>query len=136
MKNTSQKGKWGHVGAPPKNVKYPRNRFTVARAVELNEGVCELTIRKRIKSDVKAGKLVTLPVIKQAGGAVGRPKFCFQLKELVGKVTPVKLTKTPVTKVKVVSVASVTPTTPVIPTPAVTTPVVVTAPVVPTTPTV
>jgi len=135
MKTKSQKGKWGHVGAPPKNVKYPRTRFTVERAVVLNEGVCELTIRKRIKADVKAGKLVTLPVIPQAGGAVGRPKFAFQLKELATKNKPAKPTRTPrktATVATVTTPPSVTPST----TPAVTTPVVATAPSVPTTPAV
>lgn len=135
MKTKSLKGKWGHVGAPPKNVKYPRTRFTVERAVALNEGVCELTIRKRIKADVKAGKLVTLPVIPQAGGAVGRPKFAFQLKELATKNKPAKTTRTPRKTATVVTVAPQTPTAPVTPTPAVTTPVA-TAPTVPTTPTV
>ena len=129
MKNTSQKGKWGHVGAPPKNVKYPRTRFTVAKAVTLNEGVCELTIRKRIKADVKAGKLVTLPVIKQAGGAVGRPKSAFQLKELATTRKPAT-TNTPRKTATVVTVAT-NKSAPVVPVTNVTTPVV-TAPVVTT----
>ena len=140
MKNkvTSQKGKWGHVGAPPKTVKYPRSRFTVERAVALNSGVCELTIRKRIKADVKAGTLVTLPVIKQPKKAVGRPKFCFQLKALVGKAKPVKLTKTPrvTAKPKTATVVTVATNTPTAPTPPpvtnATTPVA-TAPEVPAT---
>jgi hypothetical protein len=137
MKTKSQKGKWGHVGAPPKTVKYPRSRFTVERAVALNSGVCELTIRKRIKADVKAGTLVTLPVIKQPKKAVGRPKFCFQLKALVGKAKPVKLTKTPrVTKPKTATVVTVATNTPTAPTPPpvtnATTPVA-TAPEVPAT---
>ena len=133
MKNTSQKGKWGHVGAPPKNVKYPRTRFTVERAVALNEGVCELTIRKRIKADVKAGKLVTLPVIPQAGGAVGRPKFAFQLKELATKNKPAKTTRTPRKTATVATVTTPAPVTTPVTTPAVTTPVA-TAPVTPVTP--
>lgn len=126
-KTKSQKGTWGHVGAPPKPVKYPRTKFTVERAVALNEGVCELTIRKRIKADVEAGKLVTLPVIKQPKKAVGRPKFCFQLTELAGKTTPTKLTKTPrVTKPKTATVVTVSPATPA---PTVATPTAVTTPV-------
>lgn len=136
MKNTSQKGKWGHVGAPPKKLKaYPRTRFTIAQIVARNENVCELTIRKRIKADVKAGTLVTLPVIKQPKKAVGRPKFCFQLKTLVA--TPTKVTKTPrVTKPKTATVVTVSTNVPTAPTPApvtnTTTPVV-TAPEVPAT---
>lgn len=133
-KTTSQKGTWGHVGAPPKTVKYPRTRFTVERAVALNEGVCELTIRKRIKADVTAGKLVTLPVIKQPKKAVGRPKFCFQLKSLVGN-TPAPTSK-PI-KVKTATVATVKTSAPITPgvTPSVTTPAA-TAPVSPLTPVV
>lgn len=133
MKNKSQKGKWGHVGAPPKTVKYPRTKFTVERAVALNVGVCELTIRKRIKADVKAGTLAVLPVIKQPKKAVGRPQFCFQLKAFVGTVKAVKVTK-PKAKAKVATVVTVATTKPAPAKPVtnVTTPVV-TAPEVPAT---
>lgn len=133
MKTKSLKGKWGHVGAPPKPLKaYPRTRFTIAQIVARNESVCELTIRKRIKADVKAGKLVTLPVIPQAGGAVGRPKFAFQLKELATKSKPAKTTRTPRKTATVATVTIPAPVTPIT-TPAVTTPVVK-APVTPVTP--
>ena len=46
----SLKGEWGKVGAPPKEVKYPRGAFTITQLVALNPGVCELTLRNRVFS--------------------------------------------------------------------------------------
>lgn len=122
MKSKNKTQKSG-VGAPEKPVKYPRSRFTVERAVSLNDSVCELTVRNRIKKDVKAGLLVAAGEIKQPKGGVGRPKFSYILKALA-KGLKTKTPKTP--KVKTVKTVKATPAS---------TPVVsVTAPAVPATP--
>ena len=99
-KNTSQKGKWGKVGAPPKAIKYPKTKFTVARLVESNANVCELTIRTRIKNDVAAGVLVKVGDVKQPKSGVGRPKASFILKELAANLAPVVAKTKKVKKVK------------------------------------
>lgn len=94
MARKSLKGKWGNVGAPPKNVRYPRTQFTVETAVKFNESdPCELTIRKRIKDDLKAGKLVKVGERPQPKGGVGRPSAVYALKEVAAKLK----TKTPKT---------------------------------------
>lgn len=126
MKVKSQKGKYGKVGAPPKSVKYPRNRFTVERAVEFNPNVCALTVRNRIKDDVKAGMLVELDPVRQPKGGVGRPKFTYCQKALAGnyaKPATVKPAKT--VKAKKVKTPKTPASTPVV---SVTTPDVTPAP--------
>lgn len=99
----SMKGKKGTVGAPEKSVKFPAGNFTIARAVSMNAGVCELTIRNRIKAAVKSGVLAVGDVIPQPKKAVGRPKFTYHL---TGKTATVKA-KAP-RKAKTVTVANVT----------------------------
>ena len=77
----SLKGKRdGQIGAPPKDVKFPKTPFTVARAVEMNTDVCELTVRNRITDGVEANGILRLTPVKQSTG-VGRPKARFILKE-------------------------------------------------------
>lgn len=82
------KGKKGTVGAPEKAIKYPRSRFTIARLVELNPLVCELTLRNRLKKEIVAGTILQGEKIKQPSGAVGRPKFSFVLKEIAEQTSP------------------------------------------------
>ena len=130
----SQKGKWGHVGAPPKTVKLPRGNFTMHKVYELNPTVCKLTCRKDVLSRVegfrftgtgKDKRKVKVPVtleltglVPQPDGKVGRPSFKFGPKVANAK---------PVAKAKSVPVANVTATAPaaaeLTPTPAVNTPV-------------
>lgn len=136
MKTKSLKGKWGHVGAPPKKVKYPNTRFTIERAVKLNPGVCELTVRKRISADLESGALVQAEVIHQPKKGVGRPKFTFIRKEFAGKVkTAPKGTRKTVRKATTPAATPVaTVTTPVVTKPTVVTPVTPTTPAVDETP--
>jgi hypothetical protein len=81
----SLKGKWGKVGAPPKAIKFPRGAFTMESLFNMNgteKGVnCELTIRNKVADRLDDGSLIQLKARKQAGGAVGRPKAVFILKE-------------------------------------------------------
>lgn len=78
----SQKGKWGLVGAPPKEIKYPRGSFTIKEVAQLNPTICELTIRKRI--DLALTGKATPALVKLAKnletGTVGRPGFRFMSK--------------------------------------------------------
>ncbi len=126
-KNKSQKGKRdGVVGAPPKAVKFPRRKFTVADVVALNAAVvCELTVRKRIEKMVESGEIVEVGTVPQPKGAVGRPSVAFALKDVAAtlKTKTPKTPKTPKAKaskpasVPVVTVAPATPTPPPTPTP-------------------
>jgi hypothetical protein len=54
----SLKGSWGKVGAPPKDIKYPRGSFTIGELLPLNPGVCELTLRNRVIDSVRGYKVV------------------------------------------------------------------------------
>ncbi len=54
----SQKGKWGKVGAPPKDIKYPRGAFTINQLIPLNPEVCELTLRNRVIDSARGFKVV------------------------------------------------------------------------------
>lgn len=77
----SQKGKWGHVGAPPKKTSFPKGAFTMATLFSRNKNQCELSLRTKVEKGVKAGVILALIPKKQPGGAVGRPKSVFVLKE-------------------------------------------------------
>jgi hypothetical protein len=100
----SMRGKWGKVGAPIKAVQYPRSCFTIASVVKLNKGdVCDLTIRNRIKSDIKRGKLVRVGTLPQPKGQSGRPQLTFILKELATKLKPAKTTLSSVKATQVTS---------------------------------
>jgi len=120
--NTSLKGKWGTVGAPPKAVKFPRGKFTIKKLFALNQGVCELTLRKRIDAAVAAGTITQLKeTVRQDG--VGRPNFLFQVngsvKEFnkaasVGR-SAVKATRK--TRKVVTETVTTTPVAEVVPTP-------------------
>jgi hypothetical protein len=129
IKVKSQKGKWGHVGAPPKTVKFPTRPFTMEVAYKLNKcadgGPCKLTVRKRVTAAVVgfyvSNKVkVTVPKtltkgepIPQPNGKVGRPKFRFVPLNMVAKVakvpkTPHVVTPAVVEKVKTPKKAKVT----------------------------
>lgn len=128
----SQKGKWGHVGAPPKAIKLPKSAFTVKRMVTMNPNVCELTVRKYIAKCLKVGVLKKGTSIPQPKGKVGCPSKCFVP---TGKAFPLKAGK-PAKAVKAVKAVKTPASTPVVSvvTPAVvpveSTPVAATTPVV------
>jgi len=77
----SQKGKWGHIGAPPKNTSFPKGTFTMATLFTRNKNQCELSLRTKVEKGVKAGLILALIPKKQPAGGVGRPKSVFVLKE-------------------------------------------------------
>jgi hypothetical protein len=83
----SQKGKWGHIGAPPKTTRWPSRPFTMATLFSRNSHQCELSLRNKVEAGVKAGEILALQPKKQAGGAVGRPKSVFVLKANYDKNT-------------------------------------------------
>lgn len=139
----SLKGVWGHKGAPPKPVRWPKGAFTYERLFALNVDTtgkdpkksCELTCRTKVSNSLinlpdgttrADGTIYQLTSKKQPHGKVGRPIDVFVLKENFDQATmPLKPAKgTKPLKVKV----TVTPPTPT--TPAVAQPV----PVVNTTP--
>lgn len=107
----SQKGKWGHIGAPPKPMRFPGRPFIMAALFALNKSLCELTVRKNVDKGLESGLLVELMPLPQKGGAVGRPKSRFVLKS---KFNAAKMTlrpaKTVTTPVATVASAPVTPT--------------------------
>jgi len=122
--NTSRKGNWGKVGAPPKAVAFPRGKFTIKKLVTLNKGVCELTLRKRIDAGVEAGTITQLKeTVRQDG--VGRPNFLFTVNGSVAdlnkagrptaKARPAAKTAKAVRKPRKAKV--VTPVATVVPTP-------------------
>jgi hypothetical protein len=123
----SMKGKKGTVGAPLKPMKFPKTAFTVKRIVEMNEEVCELTVRNRFNRMLKAGEIVRLQDKPQAGGAVGRPNRQYLLKVNVTKDTvlfgsdaPAAPSKRATRKSK--TVVAVTVNEPTAPAPVVSTP--------------
>ena len=77
----SLKGKWGRVGAPPKATKFPRGAFTMETLFNRNKNQCELSLRNKVDAALAAKELIQLKARKQAGGAVGRPKAVFVLKD-------------------------------------------------------
>jgi hypothetical protein len=77
----SMKGKWGHVGAPPKKTSWPNRPFTMATLFSRNKNQCELSLRNKVDAGVLAGTILALMPKKQPGGAVGRPKSVFVLKQ-------------------------------------------------------
>ena len=144
MAKKSQKGTYGKVGAPPKDVRIPAGSFTMERAVKLNVGrACELTVRKRVNAAIngfyftgtgKDKKKVTVPVthklgepIPQPKGGVGRPSYrIVPLDTKVAKTVAPKAKKptvvksTPVVNVEVPATVAITPEP--VATPQVTTP--------------
>ena len=110
----SQKGKWGRVGAPPKNTSWPRSAFILetlfARNSKGPNKQCKLSLRTKVEDGVKAGEILALMPKKQPKGAVGRPKSVFVLKD---NYVPSKMelapSKVKVKKARTVSVVSVTP---------------------------
>lgn len=106
----SLKGKWGHIGAPPKPMKFPGRPFVMASLFAINKTLCELTVRKNVDKALETGLIVELTPLPQKGGAVGRPKSRFVLKS---KFNAAKMTlrpaKTVTTPVATVSPAPVTP---------------------------
>jgi hypothetical protein len=97
----SQKGKWGHIGAPPKNTKWPNRPFTMATLFKRNSHQCELSLRNKVDAGVAAGEILALQPKKQPHGNVGRPKSVFVLKANYDKATMTLAdakTKTPKTR--------------------------------------
>ena len=89
----SLKGNWGKVGAPPKKTNLPTRPFTMQQLFDRNSTgpnrQCELSLRNKVDAMVLAGTLLALAPIKQAHGAVGRPKSRFVLKENFDSATMV-----------------------------------------------
>jgi enoyl-[acyl-carrier-protein] reductase (NADH) len=125
----SRKGYWGKVGAPPKDIKFPRGSYTVKELKAANPEICDLTLRNYVTAhtcgyrDVKKlveGKKVTvrLPVevtiVKLAKNAVkdtvGRPNYRYMSKAAF-EASAKSLAKAATTKrVKVTATAPVTET--------------------------
>jgi hypothetical protein len=109
-KQSSLKGKWGHIGAPPKKTRWPNKPFTMATLFERNPHQCELSLRNKVEAELKAKNLVALQPKKQANHAVGRPKSVFVLKanynaKKMTALGAVKATKVRVKRTKTVDVA-------------------------------
>jgi hypothetical protein len=104
-KGKSQKGEWGHIGAPPKKTNWPKRPFTMATLFSRNEHQCELSLRNKVDAGVKDGTILELQSKKQAHGAVGRPKSVFVLKENYDKST-MTLATAKVKKTKVAPVST------------------------------
>ena len=113
----SLKGNWGHIGAPPKPMRWPGRPFVMASLFAFNPTLCELTVRKNVDKAVEAGELIALKPLPQKGGAVGRPKSRFVIKS---KFVASKMELAPVKTVTVTPSVTVTATpAPVtVPTPA------------------
>lgn len=81
----SLKGKYGHVGAPPKPIKFPSTPFTFAALFKMNsKGAnkqCQLSIRNKVDERIAQKSIIQLQSRKQKGGKVGRPKDVFILAE-------------------------------------------------------
>jgi hypothetical protein len=115
----SLKGKWNHIGAPPKSTKWPTRPFTMEQLFERNSkganGQCELSLRNKVDARIAAGELIELKSKKQPHGAVGRPKAVFVLatKFDASKMEKAdKKAKTPkATKKSTVAVTAPTPAT-------------------------
>ena len=116
----SQKGKWGHIGAPPKNTRWPKRPFTMATLFARNSHQCELSLRNKVEAGVNDGSILELKSKKQPHGNVGRPKSVFVLKANYDKATMTladKTTKAPRTprKAKVTAATvAVAPATPAV----------------------
>ena len=116
----SQKGKWGHIGAPPKNTRWPKRPFTMATLFARNSHQCELSLRNKVEAGVSDGSILELKSKKQPHGNVGRPKSVFVLKANYDKATMTladKTTKAPHTprKAKVTAATvAVAPATPAV----------------------
>jgi hypothetical protein len=116
----SQKGKWGHIGAPPKNTRWPKRPFTMATLFARNSHQCELSLRNKVEAGVIDGSILELKSKKQPHGNVGRPKSVFVLKANYDKATMTladKTTKAPRTsrKAKVTAATvAVAPATPAV----------------------
>ena len=116
----SLKGKWGHIGAPPKNTRWPSRPFTMATLFARNSHQCELSLRNKVDAGLASGEIVALQPKKQPHGNVGRPKSVFVLKANYDKATMTladKTTKAPRTprKAKVTAATvAVAPATPAV----------------------
>ena len=124
----SLKGKWNHIGAPPKSTKWPARPFTMEKLFAVNSkgpnAQCQLSLRNKVDERVAAGELIELKSKKQAHGGVGRPKAVFVLAtnfDAAKMEKADKKAKTP--KAKKPTVAVVTPTPATAPAPVVAAPV-------------
>ncbi len=114
-KRKSQRGKWGHLGAPPKATKWPSYAFTMAQLFRNNStgpnAQCQLSLRNKVTEDLTNGSLIELAAIKQPKHAAGRPKSRFVRKEHYdAKRMTLKVQKT-VTTTTVYNVVPATPVT-------------------------
>jgi hypothetical protein len=129
----SMKGKWGHVGAPPKKTSWPTVPFTMETLFKRNKNQCELSLRNKVDDRIADESLIKLNPRKQKGGAVGRPKSVFILADKFnekkhvkfGQTTPVKVRKV---KARVVAVETATPAIAPVTVPPLASPVGATAP--------
>jgi len=90
----SKKGKWGHIGAPPKTTRWPKRPFTMATLFARNSHQCELSLRNKVEAGVNGGSILELKSKKQPHGNVGRPKSVFVLKANYDKATMTLADKT------------------------------------------
>ena len=114
----SLKGQWGHTGAPPKNIHWPKGMFTFGRLFAMNvdktgrdpKKSCELTLRTKVADGLinlpdgttnATGTVYQLVSKKQPHGKVGRPIDIFVLKGNFNQATmALKAKKVDVQKAK------------------------------------
>jgi hypothetical protein len=126
VKAKSWKGKWGKVGARPKDIKFPRGSYTIKELVAFQgvnakgkPAICELTLRNYVTNTVHGFRIVKKKVDGKTVSAkvavpmtivqlpknlekdtVGRPNFRFMSKaayDAVKKNGTIKKTPTNVT---------------------------------------
>lgn len=101
------KGLKGTPGAPKKQFRFPRGKFTIGSVFELNKGsVCALTIRTRVADSTNDGTLFFAGYRPQPNGKVGRPSELFTVDAKLKADRNVPVVKSPkaakAKKVKVV----------------------------------
>lgn len=84
-KQKGQSGKKGTPGAPKKEIRFPKTVFTIDRISDMNSGVCNLTVRTRVRDMIKSGEIVR--VVDKNVTSAGRPARQYLLKENVTKDT-------------------------------------------------
>jgi hypothetical protein len=68
----------GKIGAPKKTISFPtENEFTIKQFQQVNPGICELTLRNRVKEGLANNTLFKTRAIKT--GKPGAPSFMFSL---------------------------------------------------------
>ena len=135
VNGSSQKGKWGKVGAPPKPTKFPSGPFTMAKLFAVNSkgkyAQCQLSLRNKVDSLLATGELISLKPKKQPKGQVGRPAPVYVLKsnfnpaKMATAPAPVKTGKRPTAEVETPAPATAPTAEVAVPAPEVPAPVVV-----------